>query len=85
MEAKITLVYKEAREAKAVSEAISPDNLETPSNLLVETYATEKTVATSIKYDGDNMGTFTSTIDDVLSCVTVAEKAFSAIRQLEEA
>jgi len=85
MEAKITLVYKEAREAKAVSEAISPDNLETPSNLSVETYAIEKTMVTLITYNGDNMGTFTSTIDDVLSCVTVAEKAFSAIRQLEEA
>ena len=83
MEARITLVYKEAREAKAVSEAISPDNLKTPRSLSVETYAENKTVITLIKYDGDNMGTFTSTIDDVLSCVGVAEKAFSAISQLD--
>jgi hypothetical protein len=83
MEARITLVYKEAREAKAVSEAISPDNLKTPRNLSVETYAENKTVVTLIKYDGDNMGTFSSTIDDVLSCVAVAEKAFSAISQLD--
>jgi hypothetical protein len=83
MEASITLVYKEAREAKAVSEAISPDNLKTPRNLSVETHAENKTVVTLIKYDGDNMGTFSSTIDDVLSCVTVAEKAFSAISQLD--
>jgi hypothetical protein len=83
MEAKITLVYIEAREAKAVSEAISPDNLKTPRNLLVETCVQDKTVVTLIKYDGDNMGTFTSTIDDVLSCATVAEKSFSAINQME--
>lgn len=83
MEARITLVYKEAREARAVSEAISPDNLKTPRNLSVETYAENRTVVTLIKYDGDNMGTFSSTIDDVLSCVTVAEKVFSAISQLD--
>ena len=84
MEAKITLVYKEAGEAKAVSEAVSPDNLKTPHDLSVETHAIENTVVTLIKYDGDNMGTFASTIDDVLSCVTVAEKTFSTIKQLKQ-
>lgn len=85
MEAKLSLVYRDAKEAKAVSEAISPDNLETPSNLLVETYASGNAVVTLVKYDGENLGTFTSTIDDVLSCVTVAEKTFSAIKRLKAA
>ena len=81
METEIKLVYKSPREAKAVSEAISPDNFETPSDLTVQTFWQEKTVTTKVRYDGDNFMTFLSTIDDILSCASVAEKAFMTTKK----
>jgi len=82
VEARIILIYEDQKEAKAVSEAISPDNIKTPKRLFVETTRTNNRVETSIRYDGDNMMTFLSTIDDLLSCVSVAEKTFSTIKKL---
>jgi hypothetical protein len=81
LETEIKLVYKDPKEAKAVSEAISPDNIGAPVNLSIHTFWTEKTVTTTVKYDGDNVMTFLSTIDDILSCVSVAEKAFMATKK----
>ena len=83
METEIRLVYKDPKEAKAVSEAISPDNTETPGDLSIRTSWTKKTVTTTVKYDGDNVMTFISTIDDILSCVSVAEKAFMATKMMK--
>ena len=82
MEARISLVYEDQREAKAVSEAVSPDNIKTPKNLLVETSRIDNLVVTSIRYDGDNLMTFSSTIEDFLRCVSVAEKTFLTLKTL---
>jgi len=84
VEARITLLYRNQREAKAVSEAVSPDNAKTPENLSVETSAVANSVVTSIEYGGSNLMTFLSTIDDLLSCVSVAEKTFAAVDKLGE-
>ena len=77
MEARISLVYQDKRQARAVSEAVSPDNTKTPENLSVETFTDDSCrVLASIEYRGDNLITFLSTIDDLLRCISVAEKAF---------
>jgi hypothetical protein len=81
MEAKITLVYKHAKEAKAISAAVSPDNIKAPQDIHVDTTVTDTCVVTSIKYVGDNLMTFSSTLDDFLACVSVAEKTFSALKR----
>ena len=81
MEAKIILVYEDQKEAKAVSEAISPDNIKTPKNLSVATSWVKNRVETSIKYDGENLMTILSTIDDLLSSVSVAEKVYLTIKK----
>jgi hypothetical protein len=80
VEARITLVYEDEREARAVSEAVSPDNAETPEGLYVETVGTDNRVVTWVKYNGENLMTFLSTIDDLLSCVSVAEKTFLTVK-----
>jgi len=85
LETEIKLVYKDPKKAKAVSEAISPDNVETPTGLSIQTSWTENTVITTVKYDGDNFMTFLSTIDDILSCVSVAEKAFIVAQKMKRA
>ena len=82
METEIKLAYKNPKEAKAVAEAISPENAEAPNGLLVHTSWSENTVTTNVKYDGDNFMTFLSTIDDILSAASVAEKVFKASKKL---
>jgi len=80
MEAKISLAYTEERKARAISRAISPDNVVTPENLSVRTITKNGRVITIIIYEGENFSTLQSTIDDLLSCVSIAEKTISAIK-----
>lgn len=82
LEAEIVLTYSSENEAKTISNAISPDNLEAPVGLFIETKALGCSVVTTIKYDGENIATFLSTIDDLLSCASTAEKTLSAISKL---
>jgi len=79
MKAVITLKYKTEREARAISEAVSPDNAKTPAGLTVETFSKVKTVTTLIECDG-RLETLLSTIDDLLSCTQVAEKAVKILK-----
>jgi len=80
MEARISLMYEDERKAKAVLEAISPDNINAPTGLSIETFAEKNQVITVIKYSEGNFLTLQSTIDDLLSCASVAEKSVSAIK-----
>jgi len=83
VEAKIRLVYSDQLEAKSVAEAISPDNVKTPRCLTVKTSRIGNSVVTLIKYEDDNLMTFMATIDDLLSCVSVAERALSTVRKFK--
>lgn len=77
METEIVLVYKTGKAATSVAEAISPDNKETPKGLKVTTTRKGKRVVTQLKCDL-SLQTFISTIDDILSCVCVAERSLNA-------
>jgi hypothetical protein len=79
MRAKIILSYKNQKVAKAISDAISPDNIRTYKNLLVETCRISNEVLTFIEYREDNQDSFQSTINDLLSCVSIAERSCKAI------
>ena len=76
MEARIRLAYKSVREAKAVAEAVTPDNFKVPQGLRIETILKGKTVLTHIVCE-TQLQTFMSTIDDLLESVSVAENVFS--------
>ena len=79
MEAKIVLKYKTPLEAKAIAKAVSPDNLKAPKGLNVETIRRGNTVVNWIKCE-TRLQTFAATIDDLLSAVSVAERALSAAK-----
>jgi len=83
MEAEIRLCYSASKEAKAVSEAISPDNIDAPFGLSIQTFCSKNTVTTIVRYEEDNIMTFLSTIDDILRCVSTAEKALISIKKTE--
>ena len=82
MEAKIILAYRNKREAEAVAKAVSPDNVKVPSGLSVKTAHRGAKVLTLIKCE-TTLPTFISTIDDLLCCASIAEKAFSLASEVE--
>ncbi len=80
MEAEISLSYKTIREAEAVVDAISPDNIDAPEGLTVKTTRLGAKVLTKIECR-TKLLTFISTIDDVMSAVSIAEKSTSAVKK----
>jgi len=83
VEAEIRLSYDRAREAEAVADAVSPDNVKVPQGLFIKTVRRRNQVFTSIKCE-TKLQTFIATIDDLLSSVSVAEKAFSTLEGLDK-
>jgi hypothetical protein len=81
LEAEITLDYKETKVAEAVARAVSPDNFKTPKGMIVKTAWKDGKVFTKITCK-DNLPTFIATIDDLLSCTLIAEKALQTTKRL---
>jgi len=75
LEAEIRLYYKNEREANAVIKAISPDNVEVPPGLHIKTLRNGSIVQTNVDCQ-TRLQTLIATIDDLLACVSVAEKSF---------
>lgn len=80
MEATITLEYDDEKTAEAVAKAVAPDNLKTPVGLTVKTSREGNCVVSEVKADG-KMATFIATIDDLLSCISTAEKTVRIVRE----
>jgi hypothetical protein len=76
LEAEIRLAYRNEREAEAVAKAVSPDNVEVPPGLHIETLRNGSDVLTKIECQ-TRLQTLIATIDDLLACVSVAEKTFN--------
>ena len=82
MEAEIRLSYRNEREAEAVAKAVSPDNIEVPSGLAVKTMKEKTEVLTRVECQ-TRLQTFIATLDDLLSCVSVAEKTFTVAEKIK--
>ena len=80
MEAEIRLIYKNSKEAQAVAKAVSPDNIEVPQGLSVETVNNGSEVYTKIECQ-KRLQTLIATLDDLLACVSVAEKTFKVAKK----
>jgi hypothetical protein len=81
LEATVTLEYADAKIAKAVANAISPDNFKTPIGLHVKTVREQSKVVTQIQCEC-KLATFTATIDDLLFSATTAEKTLKVIKRI---
>ena len=81
MEAEITIDYDDARTAKAIADAVSPDNSGTPNDLSVKTRSEKKKVVTLIVCQ-KTFPTFIATIDDLLFSVATAEKTLQEMMKL---
>jgi tRNA threonylcarbamoyladenosine modification (KEOPS) complex Pcc1 subunit len=78
LEATIILEYDHPKTAEAIVNAVSPDNFKAPIGLAIKTERTVNRVITKIKTDG-KLSTFIATIDDLLFCVSTAEKMLRTI------
>jgi len=82
LEAKIILKYDDTKTAKAIAKAVSPDNFKTPKGLFIKTIQKENEVSTQIRVQ-EKFPTFIATIDDLLFCVSTAEKTLQITKKLE--
>jgi hypothetical protein len=80
MRAEITLKYDDAKDAAAVTKAVSPDNFKVPPGLSIETTSRGNKVVTNIRCRG-KLPTFIATIDDLLFCVSIAEKTLLIVKK----
>jgi len=80
LEAKIVLKYKTSKIAIAIARAISPDNFSAPSNLYIKTFRKNTQVVTEMETK-ENLSTLIATIDDLLFCVSTAERTLRVIKE----
>jgi tRNA threonylcarbamoyladenosine modification (KEOPS) complex Pcc1 subunit len=79
LQATITLEYKDEKTAKAIEQAVSPDNFTIPIGLHVKTERDGSKVITQIECEG-KLATFTATIDDLLFSASTAERTLKTIK-----
>jgi tRNA threonylcarbamoyladenosine modification (KEOPS) complex Pcc1 subunit len=82
LEAEIILNYDKAEIAEAVAKAVSPDNFKTPRGLSIKTTWRKEKVLTKIKCKR-KLSTFIATIDDLLFCISTAEKTLRIAKKLK--
>jgi hypothetical protein len=83
LEAEIVMEYDDEKTAGAVAKAVSPDNFKTPKGLFVKTVREGKKVCSQIRCE-EKFSTFIATIDDLLFCVSTAEKTLQATRRFDK-
>ena len=78
MNATITLEYGNPKTANAIANSVSPDNFKTPKGLNIKTEKKDKYVLTEVRTEG-KLATFIATIDDLLFCISTAEKTLRTV------
>ncbi|KYH39365.1 MAG: hypothetical protein AYL28_000360 [Candidatus Bathyarchaeota archaeon B23] len=76
-EARIRLTYEDEATARAVHEAISPDNYQAPEGIDVE--AEREGAMLRIRVKTRRLRSLLPTLDDLLACVQAAERALEAV------
>ncbi len=79
LEATLSFVYGSELEAEAIVKAVSPDNRKAPRGLKVET-AKSGTRLSALVLCRKSLETFIATLDDLLACVSVAEKTLETVK-----
>ena len=78
LEAELSFAYETVQEAEAVVKAVSPDNVKVPMGLSVETVRSGCHLLTFVDCR-KSLETLIATLDDLLACVSIAEKTCEAV------
>jgi len=79
LETRIQIEYSDSKIAEAIAQAVSPDNFKTPNGLRVQTLREESKVITVITCE-NKLATLIATIDDLLFCISTAEKTLQIVK-----
>jgi tRNA threonylcarbamoyladenosine modification (KEOPS) complex Pcc1 subunit len=78
----IDIHYEDVKTAQSIMDAISPDNLDAPEGIDINVKVDGNILKISISCSRD-IGSLISTVDDLLSCVQVAERAIDEIEKVQ--
>jgi hypothetical protein len=82
LEAKLSFTYETEREAESVVRAVSPDNVKAPSGVTVTTARDGSDLFGIVRCER-SLQTFLATLDDLLACISVAERTFESVKDAE--
>jgi len=77
-EAELILRYHDEETAQAIAEAINPDNLQAPEGLKLIVDRSGDELSIKVRCS-KGIGSLLSTLDDLLSCLSAAEKTLSGL------
>ena len=77
-EAELNFQYPNEETAKAVVEAVHPDNCHVPEGLELSVTRRKTEIKVKVRCP-KGVGSLLSTLDDLLSCVAAAEKALNSL------
>jgi hypothetical protein len=77
-QAELVLYYSDEETARAVVEAVSPDNFQVPEGMEVSVGRREVEIDVHISCP-KGVGSLIQTLDDLLSCLAAAEKAIGVL------
>lgn len=77
-EAELTLRYPDEETARAVAEAVSPDNYQAPQGMEVSVQRKKAEIDVHIRCP-KGVGSLISTLDDLMSCLAAAEKTIGGV------
>lgn len=75
----LTINYRDKEIASAIAEAVSPDNLDAPEDIRIESLARRKQVLATVEGEA-SLERVVSTVEDLLSCVQAAERAIGVVK-----
>ena len=78
VEAKLTIRYSDVEIANAVLKAIGPDNCQVPEGIEIEATLIGSVLNLEVLC-AKGVGSFITTLDDLLACISAAEKAISGL------
>lgn len=74
----LSRLYEESTRAKALFQAVKPDNLKLPSGVTIISSIEKNSIQVEVRCD-KGIGTLLSTLDDLLSCLSAAERTLEAV------
>lgn len=73
LQAEVSCEYKNESISQTVASSIRPDNLDAPENVKIKTTESGNRVKSEIEVE-NGIETMLNTLDDLLSCISTAEK-----------
>jgi 2-keto-4-pentenoate hydratase/2-oxohepta-3-ene-1,7-dioic acid hydratase in catechol pathway len=83
LETTLSFIYGSKHEAEAIVKAVTPDNLRVPRGLKVETTRNGNCLSALVICE-KSLETFIATMDDLLACISVAEKTLETVKPIVE-